>query len=512
MPRYFFHIDNNGEFPDNDGTVLDDAATARAEAIMTAGAMLKESGGRVEDGIEWRMTVVDEAGQAVCELHFSAQLHRIAALRGATTPCAAAGTARRRRRRAAGPWRSRAGARRSPGSLSQRGTAAFSTPPLIRPCPVMTSTTRRPIARDPATNPFSARCASACVIPCRSRRASIGIAAAPQPLGAGAVETGEGVERRRWHEARRVRSRRLGGDGVIYPKRLRLAGIHPRPCLPAIPGSSPGRGGSREGVLGPAAQRDYVPHRPPPQADIVRRQPHHLPAPRPPATPPSTSTTCSRRGPCAPSWMRCSISPVRDGPVIRLTVRGQARGSPLRPGAHQVPGVLVTGDDLPGAQDDDMRIRQEIERRRRVLPRYQHQRPGLGDRREARGQRHRVARFGPPAPDPQQRPLMPRDRVETGIGRHDQFGRQVLGRQIARHLGRNLRLGRNARDGGLHLLGHRDEQLDPSRVVERGGARRDQIAAMPGDALGQRRSAFLAAADRAAARGGRRRVCRRARP
>ncbi len=72
MPRYFFHIDNNGEFPDNDGTVLDDAATARAEAIMTAGAMLQESGGRVEDGMEWRMTVVDEAGQAVCELHFSA--------------------------------------------------------------------------------------------------------------------------------------------------------------------------------------------------------------------------------------------------------------------------------------------------------------------------------------------------------------------------------------------------------------------------------------------------------
>ena len=28
MPRYFFHIDNGGQFPDNDGTVLDDTADA----------------------------------------------------------------------------------------------------------------------------------------------------------------------------------------------------------------------------------------------------------------------------------------------------------------------------------------------------------------------------------------------------------------------------------------------------------------------------------------------------
>ena len=35
--------------------------------------MLNESGARVENGIEWRMTVVDEAGHTVCKLYFSAR-------------------------------------------------------------------------------------------------------------------------------------------------------------------------------------------------------------------------------------------------------------------------------------------------------------------------------------------------------------------------------------------------------------------------------------------------------
>jgi hypothetical protein len=36
------------------------------------------------------------------------------------------------------------------------------------------------------------------------------------------------------------------------------------------------------------------------------------------------SSTCNRHGPCAPSWMVCSMSAVRDGPVMMLTVRGQS--------------------------------------------------------------------------------------------------------------------------------------------------------------------------------------------
>ena len=44
MPRYCFHIHDGQDFPDDDGAVLDDEVAARAEAIATAGAILKDEG------------------------------------------------------------------------------------------------------------------------------------------------------------------------------------------------------------------------------------------------------------------------------------------------------------------------------------------------------------------------------------------------------------------------------------------------------------------------------------
>jgi len=76
MPRYLFHIHDDEDFedfPDNEGNVLPDAAAARAQAVVTAGAMLREKGETFWGGTEWRMNVVDEAGQTVCELRFSAK-------------------------------------------------------------------------------------------------------------------------------------------------------------------------------------------------------------------------------------------------------------------------------------------------------------------------------------------------------------------------------------------------------------------------------------------------------
>ena len=71
MPRYFFHFADADDFPDAEGTVLDDVARARSEAIMTMGEMLKDHSAHHGSG-EWRKTVVDEAGETVCQLRFAA--------------------------------------------------------------------------------------------------------------------------------------------------------------------------------------------------------------------------------------------------------------------------------------------------------------------------------------------------------------------------------------------------------------------------------------------------------
>src|SRR5207247_7637219 len=58
----------------------------------------------------------------------------------------------------------------------------------------------------------------------------------------------------------------------------------------------------------------------------------------------------------------------------------------------------------------------------------------------------------------------------------------------------------DARQRRLHLLGHRDEEIDPRSMVESGRARRHQVAAMRRDPLGKRRLGFgrqRAAAERA---------------
>jgi uncharacterized protein DUF6894 len=72
MPRYYFHVRDGREIPDTEGTVLADADAARAEAIVLSGAMLKDLGGEFWSNGEWQIRVVDEAGNKVCALTFSA--------------------------------------------------------------------------------------------------------------------------------------------------------------------------------------------------------------------------------------------------------------------------------------------------------------------------------------------------------------------------------------------------------------------------------------------------------
>ena len=45
----------------------------RAQAIQTAGTILRDLGGRFQDGVEWQMHVTDEANTTVFKLRFSAE-------------------------------------------------------------------------------------------------------------------------------------------------------------------------------------------------------------------------------------------------------------------------------------------------------------------------------------------------------------------------------------------------------------------------------------------------------
>jgi hypothetical protein len=72
MPRYFFHVIDGRDIIDNVGTVLPGLREARAEAIHTAGAILRDEGDQFWNGTEWQMNVTDAAGHPVLKLRFSA--------------------------------------------------------------------------------------------------------------------------------------------------------------------------------------------------------------------------------------------------------------------------------------------------------------------------------------------------------------------------------------------------------------------------------------------------------
>lgn len=75
MPRYFFHVHDSADIPDDGGTELADRNAAWGEAIRAGGEMLKDLDGRFNPASEWRMEVSDEAGNPVFTLRFSATDH-----------------------------------------------------------------------------------------------------------------------------------------------------------------------------------------------------------------------------------------------------------------------------------------------------------------------------------------------------------------------------------------------------------------------------------------------------
>lgn len=141
--------------------------------------------------------------------------------------------------------------------------------------------------------------------------------AAAKPLPCRAVEPGGRPpdRRRRRRGGRRgaggaIRydgdgGRRLVGRGIDdrLGRRRRSRGLAQPPDIPDIGGPD------GEIILGQArATRRGQAASVPPSAAVA----------------PPTMTTCSRRGPCAPSSSVCSISADRDGPVTSITLRGIA--------------------------------------------------------------------------------------------------------------------------------------------------------------------------------------------
>jgi hypothetical protein len=73
MPLYYFHIRDGTDIIDDEGSQLAGPDQARQQAITTAGELLRDKGKGFWGGEEWTMQVVDEAGDTVCSLKFTAE-------------------------------------------------------------------------------------------------------------------------------------------------------------------------------------------------------------------------------------------------------------------------------------------------------------------------------------------------------------------------------------------------------------------------------------------------------
>jgi hypothetical protein len=73
MPRYFFHVQDGRDIPDEDGVTMAGADEARAQAITAAAEALKDLGPGFWQHPEWQMHVTDEQGATVCDLRLSNQ-------------------------------------------------------------------------------------------------------------------------------------------------------------------------------------------------------------------------------------------------------------------------------------------------------------------------------------------------------------------------------------------------------------------------------------------------------
>jgi hypothetical protein len=72
MPRFYFHLNDGTEHPDRLGSDLPGLEAVREYAAAYLGELLRESGGSVLNGDDWRLNVTDEAGLVLLTIHIFA--------------------------------------------------------------------------------------------------------------------------------------------------------------------------------------------------------------------------------------------------------------------------------------------------------------------------------------------------------------------------------------------------------------------------------------------------------
>lgn len=76
MPRYFFHVTDGSDISDLEGTVLENDAAARTEAVRFSGELLSDNAEHFWSGEEWKMRVTNEKDLTLFELMFTASRSR----------------------------------------------------------------------------------------------------------------------------------------------------------------------------------------------------------------------------------------------------------------------------------------------------------------------------------------------------------------------------------------------------------------------------------------------------
>jgi|KBSMisStandDraft_5_1062788.scaffolds.fasta_scaffold859435_2 Domain of unknown function (DUF6894) len=78
MARYFFHVSNGQNLPDESGMSFPGVQEARKEAIRTASDLLRGDGEDFWSGNpDWTMSVMDEAGRPVFTIRIVTDDHGV---------------------------------------------------------------------------------------------------------------------------------------------------------------------------------------------------------------------------------------------------------------------------------------------------------------------------------------------------------------------------------------------------------------------------------------------------